>query len=119
MSEKCSKYESLFIFGSEEDLNLHLAECQVCRSEHEKMQKVSALVKEVKPLYKKGSNNKIILNAAACFVLMILSFMAYNNYNNMVIAELNRESDVLVNSGHSMITDNGLPTDDYGLILTE
>lgn len=120
MSEKCNKYESLFIFGSEEDFNLHLAECECCRSEHEKMQKISGLVKEVKPFYnKKSLHNRIIIKAAACFMIMMCSFWAYNTYNTQMIAELNYESEILIKNGRSMITDAGLPTDDYGLIITE
>ena len=53
MTEKCSKYEAYFTFASEEDFQKHLEECEDCRKEHEKMQKISSLVQEVKPYYKK------------------------------------------------------------------
>jgi hypothetical protein len=120
MKEKCTKYESLFIFGTEQDLAAHLEVCSDCKAEHEKMHKVSNLVKEVKPLYNRNTgNNKILLKFAACFIIMIGSFFAYNGYNNKMIAELNYESEILVNSGHSIITDTGLPTDEYGLIAAE
>ena len=37
MKEKCTKYESLFTFRSEEELMQHIEECEDCRLEHEKM----------------------------------------------------------------------------------
>ena len=53
MTKKCDKYESLFIFADEETLNKHLQECEDCRREHEKMHKVSVLVKEAEPELKR------------------------------------------------------------------
>ena len=47
MTKKCDKYEALFKFADEETLMAHLAECEDCRAEHEKMQRVSELIKEV------------------------------------------------------------------------
>ena len=49
MDKKCTKYEALFTFRSEEELNEHIANCPDCQKEHENMQKVSELLKEVKP----------------------------------------------------------------------
>ena len=40
MDKKCTKYEALFTFRSEEELEEHLQNCPECRAEHEKMQKV-------------------------------------------------------------------------------
>jgi hypothetical protein len=120
MKETCKKYESLFIFGTEQDLQAHIEVCPDCRIEHEKMQKVANLVKEVKPLYKKSSfNNKIILKIAACFIIVMSSFLAYSNYTNKLVADLNNESELLINHGQSLIADQGLPTDKYGLLATE
>ena len=53
MKEKCNKYEALFTFADENTLNEHLKVCADCRKEQEKMEKVSELIKEVKPFYKK------------------------------------------------------------------
>ena len=52
MKEKCTKYEALFTFRSQEELEQHIQECEDCRLEHEKMLKVSELLQEVKPYYK-------------------------------------------------------------------
>ena len=57
MKEKCTKYESLFTFRSEEELMQHIEECEDCRLEHEKMQKVSELIKEVKPYFRERRRN--------------------------------------------------------------
>jgi anti-sigma factor RsiW len=46
MEKHCNKYESLFVFSDEKALNEHLSVCAECAEEHEKMQKVSSLVKE-------------------------------------------------------------------------
>jgi hypothetical protein len=120
MKETCTKYESLFIFGTEQDLQAHLELCPDCRAEHEKMQKVANLVKEVKPLYRKNLfNDKIKLKIAACFIIMVCSFWAYNQYTSLNIAKLNYESDLLITNGDSLIADQGLPTDEYGLLTTE
>jgi len=127
MKEICTKYESLFIFGTEQDLQAHLELCPDCQIEHEKMQKVANLVKEVRPLYRKKTfNNRIKLKVAACFVILTCSFWTYSyyinsnsQYTNKMIAELNYESELLIKDGHSLIADQGLPTDEYGLLATE
>ena len=36
MKEKCTKYEALFTFRSQEELEQHIQECEDCRLEHEK-----------------------------------------------------------------------------------
>ena len=51
MENKCNKYEGLFTFSSEEELKAHINECEDCRLEDEKMQKVSSLLDEVKLYY--------------------------------------------------------------------
>ena len=40
MKEKCSKYEALFTFSSEDDLRKHLEECEDCRAEEAKLENV-------------------------------------------------------------------------------
>ena len=47
MDNKCTKYEGLFVFSDEETLKSHLNECEECRLEQEKMDKVSDLINEV------------------------------------------------------------------------
>ena len=57
MDEKCNQYEPLFTFRSEEELIEHIQNCPECQKEHEKMQKVSELLQEVKPYYLKRRKN--------------------------------------------------------------
>ena len=121
MMEKCCKYEALFVFGSQEDFKKHLEACPDCMQTHLEMEGVAALVKEVKPYLKKteyAGNNKAVLKVAACFAALFISFWSISHYSNN-INDLNREAEMLISSGHSMIADMGLPTDEYGLLNIE
>ena len=92
MTEKCTKYEALFVFASEEDLQEHLKICPDCQSEHEQMNKISGLVKEVKPFISKKSSNKIFLKAVAGFTILFLSFMVIQvNQPNIQLSQLTQE----------------------------
>ena len=51
MTEKCNKYEAIFTFGNEEMMKSHLQNCPECQKEQEQMDKVSDLLKEVRPYY--------------------------------------------------------------------
>ena len=64
MTEKCTKYEALFTFGNEETLKSHIESCEDCRHEQEIMDKVSDLLKEVKPYYKTKRQNVLKLKMA-------------------------------------------------------
>ena len=44
MDNKCTKYEGLFVFSGDETLKKHIEECDECRKEAEKMEKVSDLL---------------------------------------------------------------------------
>ena len=61
MENNCNKYEAYFIFKSDEDFLNHVANCPDCQVEHEKMQKVSSLISEVRPYFlaEKQRKNKI------------------------------------------------------------
>ena len=37
----------------------------------------------------------------------------------MIVNDLNREAEMLLDNGHSMIAEMGLPTDEYGLLNVE
>ena len=112
--EKCNKYESYFVFRNEEEFNSHLNECSDCREEHEKMLKVSNLVKEVAPIYlqkeqKKKSN---VLKRIACgFVLFmgITTYTGYNMYTDYTF-EVNTADESYIESTM------GLPIDEYGFL---
>ena len=75
MDNKCTKYEGLFVFSDEETLNKHIEECDDCKLEHEKMQKVSNLLSEVKFYYRSKKRRAMKLKAI-CALLMFMFFSA-------------------------------------------
>ncbi len=110
----CNGYEAMFTFLSEEDFQKHLRECESCSKEHEKMQKISALIQEAKPYIKeKQKQSKIVKSVAACFVIAFatLSIPIYmagvNVYDNLVAQNALTAQEL------------GLPVDEYGLLYVE
>lgn len=113
MKDKCNKYETLFIFSDEETLKKHFEECDECREEHEKMQKVSALIQEVKDDYKQKPAH--ILAKTACVLLLFF-------VGGVSINTLDMQYGILdtVRYGEPLtIEDLGFPTDSYGLIQVD
>ena len=114
MDKKCTKYEALFTFRSEEELEEHLQNCPECRAEHEKMQKVSDLLKKVRPYYReKRKNLAKVKVACALFMLMVSG-------TTLGVINLNTDiSDTLKYGTTLSSEDLGLPVDSYGLISVE
>ena len=112
MDKKCNKYEALFTFGTEEDLLAHIKECPDCAAEHEKMQKVSSLVQEVRPHYKKKRKNIQALKIACTVLFLIFGSISFTFMNTDV-------SDTLKYGTTLSAEDLGLPVDSYGLIMVE
>lgn len=111
---KCDKYEGFFVFQNEEVFNEHLEHCPDCQQEHEKYMKVSALVKEVAPMYlKKRQKDKVsaIKKLACCFVAFVglTAFTGYKVYDNYSM-QVNYAEDSYV------MSTMGLPVDDYGFL---
>lgn len=108
------KYESLFLFRNEEELLQHIQECEDCKREHEKMQKVSELIKEVKPYFRERRKNLAKVKVAcALFMLMVSgTTLGVINFNADV-------SDTLKYGAALNSEDLGLPVDSYGLIYIE
>jgi len=69
--KKCTKYESLFTFSSEEELKEHLDECEDCRREQEEMDKISELIQEVRPYYFQKRTNSINSFKVACVLFIV------------------------------------------------
>ena len=110
MTDKCTKFESLFIFAEENALQEHIKECENCRSEYEKMNKVSELVQEVKPCYKNRHSNAL---RAAC---VLFAFVAGGTVFGIV--DMNYGIVDTIKYGQEMSAkDLGFRTDDYGLIM--
>lgn len=114
MDEKCTKYESLFTFRSEEELMEHVNSCEECRQEHEKMLKVSELISEVKPYYKKKRKNTAKLKIACALFLMVVCG------TTLGVINLNTDVADTLKYGQTLTAEDlGLPVDSYGLIYIE
>lgn len=113
MENKCDKYETLFIFSKDDYFNEHLSNCSECSDEHEKMLKVSSLVKEVKPLYLAKEKRIQAQKLVASFLLFIccVGFIG--------ISINNERHSRLQNAQESVIAKMGLPVDEYGLLTVE
>lgn len=110
MTKKCNKFEALFTFSDEATLMKHIEECDDCRAEYEEMNKVTDLIKEVKPHYKKNRFNAV---RVACilfaFVICCASFH---------IADRNYALVDNIRYGNQFTAEElGFQTDDYGLIM--
>lgn len=112
MNKKCEKFESLFIFSDEETLKNHVAECDDCKAELEKMEKISDLIKEVRPHYKK---NRFDAVRVACvlfaFVISGLTFKVVDANYNLI--------DTVMYGSELSAEEIGFMTDDYGLIMVD
>ena len=114
MKEKCDKFQSLFIF-SDEKFKKHLEECEECRIEFEKFNKLSDIIQEAKPLYFKKRNNQYKLRAAMGMSLLLLAgtFMVAMDYNSFGIADRIKYGETLCAEEY------GFPVDSYGFILVD
>lgn len=114
MENKCTKFESLFTFRTEDELLEHIKTCPDCKLEYEKMQKVSQLIKEVKPYYKRQKKNFARLKVAcAMFLIMICT-------TTLGVINLNTDVSDTLKYGYSLSSEDlGLPVDSYGLIYLE
>ncbi len=114
MENKCSKYEGLFIFSNGEEFEEHLKDCQDCREEHEKMQRVSDLIQEVRPYYlKKKSKLRKLRAVAALLFIMLFSATFGVIYTNEDL------SDSLMYGETLTAEDLGFPVDSYGLLMVD
>lgn len=114
MSEKCTKYESLFLFSDEVTLKAHIEECPECRAEHEKMQRVSELLQEVKPHFVAKRKRFAQMKIACAISFILLSGTVLGLVN------LNPEIYDTVRYGSALeAEDFGFPVDDYGFLLVE
>lgn len=114
MKNKCTKYEALFTFSEEEQLKAHIEECEECQKEDEMMKKISSLIQEVKPYYKKKQNIAIRLKAACILFAILMGGATFSlvSFNTDI-------SDTLKYGTTLSSEDLGLPVDSYGLIMVE
>lgn len=117
MKEKCTKYENLFTFRSEEELEEHIKTCPDCKAEQEKMDKVSELLQEVKPYYVQKRNASYNRLKVACilgfglFVGVLLGHFSQNIVPTSTYTSTNSDT-----ASTSNFNEYGMPVDSYGLI---
>ncbi len=114
MDKKCSNYEGLFVFSDEEILNKHLQECEDCRQEQQKMDRVSELIDEVKLYYRaKNKRRPKMRVACAMFLLMFSTLTAGVVVNDEDMMDTLRYGETL------SAEDLGFPVDSYGLLMVD
>lgn len=114
MDNKCSKYESLFIFSDEETLKKHLEECEECRIEYEKQQKVSSLLDEVKMYYHSKNRRRSRIQAACIAIFMMFSTLSLG------LAITNDDLMDEIRYGETLTAEDlGFPVDSYGLLTVD
>ena len=114
MENKCSKYEGLFVFSDEETLKKHIEECDECRAEAEKMDKVSSLIGEVKFYYKQKAR-RVMKIRAACAAFLLIGF----SLTCGVLTMDDDVSDILMYGDTLSAEDLGFPVDSYGLLMVD
>ena len=120
MKSNCDKYESLFVFGLDSELEEHLKICDECKLEHAKQQKIKSLINEVVPFIKIKPPKKkkcyySLMRIAATF---FIAFLAFSLVKTTFISQ-NKLQENYNNKAESVIAKMGLPTDDYGLLMVE
>jgi hypothetical protein len=115
MIMKNSNYEGLFIFSNEDALQKAIAENSDIKEEHEKMQRVSDLLDEVKFYYhakKKKSPQKL---RAVCAVALLL-------FSTLTFGFVANDSDLLdtLRYGSTLSAEDlGFPVDSYGFLMVD
>ena len=111
-NKNCNGYESMYTFLSDEDFQKHLAECEECAAEHERMQRVSALIQEAKPYIKNQQRRRSIALKAACASFVLFCSMAC--FQLFMTTGL---YDEVVYNNSPTIEEMGLPVDEYGFLM--
>ena len=114
MTEKCTKFKSLYLFRDEAELEEHLKICSDCRAEKEKMDKVSVLLQEVKPYYAQQRRRSFTRLKVACILCLGM-------FTGLLIGYFTKFGyATAANSTYYETTqttnDYGMPIDSYGLI---
>ncbi len=117
MDKKCNKYEELFVSCDRQAFFKHIENCDECRIEYQKMQKVSDLIKEIKPLYRaRRRAKKNVIAMAASFLIIFLAFftMQISNPDSIV-----NEAIASISGANYTYEQMGLPVDEFGLIMVD
>lgn len=100
----CDKFEKLFIQETEDELLEHIKTCEACNFEYKKMQVTEKIIKEAKPYFSAQKRNKIAVNMAASFALVVVSSLVV--FNNCYVAKVSYDESV----------STAFPVDEYGLL---
>ena len=116
MDNRCSKYEGLFVFSDDETFRKHIAECEECRREYEKMEKVSDLISEVRFHYlSRAKRSKLKNFSAACALILLL----FSTITAGVVMNNEDLMDTLRYGESLSAEDLGFPVDSYGLLMVD
>ena len=115
MNEKCTKYEALFKFRDEKELEEHIKTCPECQKEQEKMEKISSLIQEVKPYYIKKRKDSFGRMKVACILGLGLFVGVLLGHFAQFVMPTNTSSYDVSSSSYS-VNEYGIPIDSYGLI---
>ncbi len=110
MAQECDKYEAFFVFAEEEEFKNHIENCESCRKEHQKMLKISSLVKEVKSSYLNNEGKKAVAKLTAVMFLLLFC----TGFVTVILYD--REYRDLAIVQESNVAQLGLPVDEYGLL---
>ncbi len=114
MKERCTKYEALFTFADAKTLNEHLQECEDCKKEQAKMDRVSELINEVKPFYKKKRTAPHHLKVACILFALVIGGASIG------VVGTNQDMMDYIKYGETLSAeDYGFPVDSYGFLLVE
>lgn len=114
MDNKCTKYESLFIFSDSETLQKHVDECQDCKEEQEIQKKVSSLLDEVKFYYYSKTQRRKRLRAVCILTFLMFSMLSLG------IATNNEDLTETLMYGSTLSAEElGFPVDSYGLLMVD
>lgn len=116
MDNKCSKYESLFVFSDEETLKAHINECEECAKEAQEQDKVSDLLSEVKMYYWAKRKKQRTKLRAMCAVLVFALFTSLSFGLLLTNEDL---TDTLKYGQTLSAEDYGFPVDSYGLLMVD
>lgn len=117
MTDKCDRYESLFVFGTEQELENHIAICPDCREQHEMLNKTAFVAREVAPHYANYGKTKplqLAIKAAAGFIVITLAYFIINH--GAMQGDIDGYN-LSYTQNESVISEMGLPTDEYGLLM--
>lgn len=115
MDKKCNKYEAYFTFASSDEYEKYLLTCEDCRKEKIKEEKLSYLIKDsaetYKDLYKRQKAKRTMIKIA-CSLLLFVSFGTIAGFD--MTQQNNNIHSTNTNTDTSVISEAGLPIDEYG-----